>query len=77
MMADPITVRGNTSLGQASTSSDLKLDEAVESSLCRLRGSFGENHPDLIAPFMETAALDSASRFLARAFDGVALILSE
>lgn len=71
-MTDRITGNGMTLMRQASGTADEYFSSAIEKIDQRLGVGYAREHPELIAAFMQTAALDFGASILARALEAIA-----
>jgi hypothetical protein len=67
-----ISAGSETLMRQASMTADEYLREAIERIDLRLGHGYAKAHPELIAAFMQTAALDFGAAVIARAIETAA-----
>lgn len=71
-MADRITANSETLMRQGPMTADLYMGEAIEAIDKRLGAGTAKAHPELVAAFMTTSALDFGASIIARALEAIA-----
>lgn len=72
MRSYEITASSDTLLRQASMTADEYMSRAIGYIDSALGEGYAKKHPELIAAFMQTSALDFGAAIIARAIEGMA-----